>query len=401
MTAPLPVIFVLSINRDLGGAEKSLAALLPPLKERARLVVFATNERHRADLETLAGEGLALIPLPLLRSPLSIVQALFRVWREARRRAPAALLANGHRGSLLLFLLRWLPLRGRPRFAVYVRDFAYTALRYTLWGMRDFLFLAPSAAIFEHPRYRAWGLATRRHLVLPNAALQPDQPKLPAPAEPRFIGCCARLVPWKGLEFLIEAFARIAKAHPEARVRIHGEPIDREYAASLVTLAARLGVAKQIEFHPFAADMDGVYRQGLFFVIPSRSILPGPESFSRIIIEAWSHARPVIAFACGGPRFLIEDGRDGYLVEERNTAWLAKRMAALLDDPALAERLGQAGAEKVRAQYSPPAIAQRLFELLTEGHAADVPTSSFRERILRRFRGCCGRRGRGAGQISA
>lgn len=364
MSANPPTIFVLSVNRHMGGAEKSIRALLPDVAESARVVVFVSNEEHRADLERLDCRSLTIRSLPLTSSPLGIMRAMWTVWKLARQLQPAAILANGHRGAFLLFFLRWLPLSFRPRFAVYVRDFAYSSLRFTAWAMRDFLFLAPTAAIFEHPPYRAWGITRLRHEVLVNAVLPPAVVREPEPGASRFIGCCARLVPWKGIEFLIEAFARIAPAHPTARVRIYGEPIDPEYAAFLKEMAVRLGVADRVEFHPFAQDISQVYRDGLFFVVPSLSVNPGPESFSRIIIEAWAHARPVIAFACGGPKLLIEDGVDGFLVEERNTGELATRLAELLEDPALIARLGLAGAEKARAQFAPAAIARHLCGLL-------------------------------------
>lgn len=365
-----PKVFVLSLNRHVGGAEKSIAALLPALQRQAEITVFVSSTGHRADLERLNCPGMEIVSVPLGTSPVTILKGLWRVWREARDRAPEALLANGHRGLILLFLLRWLPLPGRPRFAVYVRDFAYKALRFTLWALRDFLFLAPTAAIYEHPEYQNWGLTKRHHRVLSNTVPIPTNTE-PAPGEPRFIGCCARLVPWKGIEYLIQSFGKIAAQHPDINVRIYGEPIDPVYCASLTKLTADLGLTQRIEFRDFAPDLGVVYRQGLFFVIPSLSILPGPESFSRIIIEAWAHSRPVVAFACGGPLHLIQDGEDGYLVEERNVDQLADRLNRLLSNDTLRERQGAAGAARVRAQFAPDAIAEQLLHLLLSGKPAE------------------------------
>ena len=359
----LPRVFILSVGRHFGGAEKSLQALLPDLSRLAKVTLFACIERQVDEIRGMNLPNLEIIPMAIGNSPVAMLGNLWKLFRESRRRRPQAILANGHRGSLILFLYRLLPGRPPTRDAVYVRDFAYDTFRWTLRGMRDVLFLAPTAAIFEHPPYRACGLARLRHEVLPNAAKLPEG-STEAADGPRFIGCCARLVPWKGIEYLIEAFASIAARNPDTRVRIYGEPIDEAYSASLHRLAEKLGVADRVEFHPFAADMHAVYRQGLFFVIPSLSVLPGPESFSRIIIEAWAHARPVIAFSCGGPRLLIEDGRDGFLVEERDVAQLAARMEELVASPALTARLGQAGEGKARALYSPAGIARELLSRL-------------------------------------
>ncbi len=359
MSDGLPGIFILSVGRHFGGSEKSLQALLPDLARQVRVTLFACVPEHIEQIRRLDLPNLEVIPSPIGNGPLAMLGNLLRLYRESRCRRPQGILVNGHRGSLLLFLYRLLPGRPSTRDVVYVRDFAYNTFRWTLWRLRDVSFLAPTAAIFEHPAYRSWGLTRLQHQALPNAVPLPSDPHA-VPIGPRFIGCCARLVPWKGIEYLIEAFARIAARHPAARVRIYGQPIDAAYTASLHALADKLEVTDRVEFHPFANDMHTVYRQGLFFVVPSLSILPGPESFSRIIIEAWAHARPVIAFACGGPRLLIEDGVDGFLVTERDTGQLAERMDQLLTSPALTNELGRKGEAKARAQFSPASIAREL-----------------------------------------
>src|SRR4030095_11494854 len=98
---------------------------------------------------------------------------------------------------------------------------------------------------------------------------------------------------------------------------------------------------------PFESDSQKLFGRGMFFVIPSISTPPGPETFGRIVIEAWSWRKPVISFDVGGPRLLIEDGRDGFLVAERNVDQLAARMAELLRDPERRREMGERGYAKV------------------------------------------------------
>ena len=78
----------------------------------------------------------------------------------------------------------------------------------------------------------------------------------------------------------------------------------------------------------------------------------GPESFGRTIVEAWSHRKPAIAFRCGGPKYLISDGDDGYLVEEGNVEELARRMLGLCADKILRIRMGERGYEKALSHFS-------------------------------------------------
>jgi glycosyltransferase involved in cell wall biosynthesis len=119
-----------------------------------------------------------------------------------------------------------------------------------------------------------------------------------------------------------------------------------------------------VKFIPFVADIEQVYNGGLFFAVTTVSQLGGPESFSRVIIESWAHGKPAVAFACGGPKHLIADGEDGFLIEEGNVEQLADRMRRLLADPALRERMGEKGCAKVREKYVPEKVASLLLSRL-------------------------------------
>ena len=148
MNAELPVLFVLSNGRDMGGAERSITAILPHLGKAARTYILPTNRRHTEELQMLAAPNVKVLAGVLGLSPGAQFLSLLRLVRLCRAHRPQTILANGHRGCFLLFCLRFIPLPRHPRCVVYVRDFAYFTLRFTLWAMRDFLFLAPTPAIF-------------------------------------------------------------------------------------------------------------------------------------------------------------------------------------------------------------------------------------------------------------
>ena len=80
------------------------------------------------------------------------------------------------------------------------------------------------------------------------------------------------------------------------------------------------------------------------------------ESFGSVVIEAWAAGRPVVGGPAEATRELIEDGVDGFTVAQRPTA-IAARLRQLLEDPALADRLGQAGRRKVEERFQWPALA--------------------------------------------
>ncbi len=96
-------------------------------------------------------------------------------------------------------------------------------------------------------------------------------------------------------------------------------------------------------------------RRAAMLILPS-----AVESLGIVVLEAWTHGKPVIGARAGGLAEVIDEGRDGLLVEYDDIAGLADAIAALLGDPALAERLGSAGQRKVKTQFSWDAVTDRV-----------------------------------------
>src|SRR5439155_26579608 len=83
------------------------------------------------------------------------------------------------------------------------------------------------------------------------------------------------------------------------------------------------------------------------FVLPSRS-----EALPNAVIEAMAAGLPIVASAVGGILELIDDGRTGLLAATGDARALADQIGRLMNDPALAARLGAAAREDARARYS-------------------------------------------------
>ena len=354
------MIHILSNMREYGGAEKSIATLLPHIAARMPTRIFVENDKHRADCEAIS--GVQVTATAKGNGPGAMLKTFLAVRKAFATERPTVLLANGHKGALFLALLRtFSPAARRARFAIFVRDFDYYWLGKLLKRLPGCILLAPSEAVFDSERYRAWGIEKHPCHVIENAA---ELFTAEATTDEGWVGLLARLLPWKGVEFAIRAMRIVADQLPAAKLRIYGESIDPAYVASLRALVEELKLSANIEFHEHTRDVASVYRGGAIFLVTSLDQVPGPEAFGRVVIEAWSHRRPVIAFDCGGPRHLIEDGVDGYLVHERDTVVLAEDIVELLENPSRRRAFGEAGYAKVRDRFNPATLAGRLLDTL-------------------------------------
>ncbi|MFL5737466.1 MAG: D-inositol-3-phosphate glycosyltransferase [Actinomycetota bacterium] len=162
-----------------------------------------------------------------------------------------------------------------------------------------------------------------------------------------FVG---RLQPHKGPDIAVRAFAEAIARDPlgteDVVLAIVGGPSGASSGAEvarLMELATALGIAERVMLFPpqpqqrladFYAASDAV-------LVPSRS-----ESFGLVALEAQACGTPVVAAATGGLRFIVDDAETGYTVAGHDPGDYAERVLRILGDPALAERLGAAGAKK-------------------------------------------------------
>jgi glycosyltransferase involved in cell wall biosynthesis len=225
-------------------------------------------------------------------------------------------------------------------------------------------------AISDAVRERVRGAALPvRGLVRIHNALDPEsvRPAEPAGAVRRRLGVPAgapvaaivgRLVEWKGQEVAIRALHLLRGSHPELRLLVVGEapPGSAAYAERLRRVAAELGVAERVVFAGFAPHPAELLAAADVLVHASTS----PEPFGRVLLEAMALARPVVATAAGGAPEVVEDGVTGVLAPPGDAAALAGALRRLLDDPAAAARMGRAGRERLRAEFSLEAHVRRV-----------------------------------------
>jgi glycogen synthase len=177
----------------------------------------------------------------------------------------------------------------------------------------------------------------------------------------RYILCVGRLVEQKGMEYVIRALIYVREKFPDVHLKLAG---DGELKDALKKLSESLLLSDRVEFLGWRRpdELAALYRSAAVVVVPSTY-----EPFGMTALEAMACQRPVVASRIGGLEDLVEDGVTGFLAEPRDELDLAQRLMALLSDPDLARRMGEAGLGRVNSgEYSWPEIAQQYLGLYEE-----------------------------------
>lgn len=201
--------------------------------------------------------------------------------------------------------------------------------------------------------------ATAGLVVIPNGV---DTARFaPAPSRPRrardlvTIGTLANLRPEKGLEHLLRAMSLVRAAYPAARLVVWGGgPLH----ADLARLIDELELADVAMLRGPTAAPEAALRALDLFVLPSLS-----EACSNVLLEAMATALPVVTTSVGGTPWIVDHEVSGLLVKPADGVALAAAITRLLEDPALASRLGACARAAVDARFSVARMLSRVQSL--------------------------------------
>lgn len=388
--ALVKVIIAMPLGERLGGAEEMLLRFLShaDLTRMEPTVVFFQDGGLR---ELTAGLGIStrVIEIGRLRQPA-------RVRRDVLALAD---LLDALRPDLLLNWMAKAQLYGgaaaaRARLPLQVvwwqhgistghwMDRLATALPAACIGCSSRA--AARAQSSLHPRRPTF-------VVHPGVEPQPDPPgetvrrlrrELGIPDGRPIIGMVGRLQPWKGQDRLMQALAALrARGVPAHGLIVGGDAhrLSPGYAAHVHDLVGRLGLTEATtltgqveEVRPYVALMDVLVN------------LSEPEPFGISLLEGMALGVPVVAVATGGPLEIVEHERSGLLLSSRGPQAIADALQGLLADPQLRGKLGDAGRERVRSNFTAQGMAHALqceLELAQRGRPPILGSSAGREQV--------------------
>ena len=184
-----------------------------------------------------------------------------------------------------------------------------------------------------------------------------DPPLVPVPDEPRvvFVGA---LEQYKNVDGLAAAWRRVVRERPDARLTVVGRGSRHAVIDRLVR-----ELPAQVEHHAHELAPAEVARE----IDRSRAlVLPSwPEGLGRVVLEAFARGRTVVATNAGGIPDIVTDGRDGILLPPGDVEALTAGLQRVLEEPALAERLGAAAhATSAAWHQTPEDFAHRYRDLV-------------------------------------
>lgn len=184
----------------------------------------------------------------------------------------------------------------------------------------------------------------------------------------------SRMVAYKGLDRTLEAYAKLLKTHPKARLTIVGNgPLEAELHQQAQSLGLDpkeifTGSLPASEVQKRLIATDALVHHALDYP-------DGPEAWGVVVNEAMAASRPVVVTRCGGMIEQVIDGETGFLVDQEDTDTMAARMGELIDNPDLRAEMGKKARRRVEEHFDAVKLARDVERLLMRVTGVSAPNA--------------------------
>ncbi|MBF9030149.1 glycosyltransferase [Rhodobacterales bacterium HKCCE3408] len=324
-----------------GGAERFFVNLVTAFAEAGVEQRFVTRPGRvwKAEVAPLG----PVIENHYRRLSLSSPILTWRVHRMVRQWRPDAIMAWMSRSSRLVpdwpHAVKLTRLGDYPR---HLKHFRYNDL-----------IVANTPGIAERCRELGWDrpLEVVSNFVRDVDPVPVDRARFDTPKDAFLVTGSGRFVNRKGFDTLLRAVADL----PGAYLWLMGEGEKRD---ELEQLAGELGIADRVRFIGWVEEPMHYVAASDCFVMPSRH-----EPLGNVILEAWATGVPCVSTASEGPAWFCTDGSDSLLVPIDGVTEMAAAIARVRDEPGLAARLAENGAETLAARFTKSAVVDRYLAI--------------------------------------
>lgn len=316
-----------------------------------------------------AGGGYSMVT----RSVFELLQAARETAKRLIAFAPDVVVMHGFNATILGYALRRLLPPDLPIVAIYHGQYfarsSVSIVKSAIFNRLEKRFLSAHAstviAVSHHSaaELEASGIPTEKIVVLHNAVAlgrPPIAPKVHSQADgtyrPVRLITVSRLVPEKGIDVLLRAFAAIASHHPATTLHVVGDgPLRRE----LVRLAESLSISGAVRFLGKRRDVAELLANADIYVMTSRQ-----ENHSVSILEAMRTGLPLVVTDVGGNAESVRNWQDGFLVPDLDERAAAVALSQLIVSGALRARFGQSARARFESNFECTVMIDRLLALL-------------------------------------
>ena len=336
----------------VGGVENLAAKLLPALRDRGYEFAVVTWENIRA-ADQIRYQDIPVYRFPFFsgggRTDLApLLENRRRVAQLKKEFAPELVHINSYGGSVLFHVntasSHPAPVlvtlhQALPDGSIGRDSLLGNLLRGAAWVT------ACSASVLDHARQLLPEIIPSSSVIHNGIEMQALDPP-PIAFDPPRILCVGRLVPEKGFDLALAAFALVLERFPSARLIFAGEGPELN---KLKQRAFDLQILNSVEFVGAVPPqrVAGLMGEATLVLVPSRL-----EGFGLVALEAGSMARPVVATSVGGLPEVIVHQETGLLTACDNSQALGEAIKLLLQQPEKARCIGWAARERAQKEFS-------------------------------------------------
>ncbi|TLY36745.1 MAG: glycosyltransferase family 4 protein [Nitrospirae bacterium] len=334
----------------------------------------------KADLKLLSQAGVRVFEVPaLVREvrPILDARATVALWRLLCRERPALVHTHTSKAGVVGRLAAWLArvpvVIHTPHGHIFYGYYGAAAsalirlVERLLAKITDRIVTLTDRGAEEHVRLHIAGmekfvtihsgidLAHFRSVQVDPAVKRKE---LGLPPDGAIVGTVGRLVPIKGLEWLLKAAPQVLAQFPQACFVIIG---DGPLLGELRQLTSKLGIGLRVVFLGAREDVPECLAALDLFVLPSLN-----EGMGRVLLEAMAVGCPVVATRVGGIPDIVADGTTGLLVPPRDERALAEAILTLLRDRSRRAAYGEAARRHIDGRFDVETMVRSVERLYDE-----------------------------------